>query len=87
MKLLFNQATAKEMENKAKSLKTFWPNCDPTIPFVFCDVIGTEMVTDTEFIDKIRVGQESKYNPEEVDKIVGIVATYVRICFILPALG
>ena len=70
-----NQATAKEMENKAKSLKTFWPDCDPTTPFVFCDVVGTEKVTDTEFIDKIRVGQESKYNPEEADKIVRIVAT------------
>ena len=66
-----NENTKKEMEVKAKkNLKTFWPNQDPTMPFVFCDVIGTEEVTDAEFIDKIRVGQESKYNPKEADKIV-----------------
>ena len=79
MNLFFNQATAKEMENKAKNLKTFWPNCDPTMPFVFCDVIGTEKVTDTEFIDRIFVGKESKYNPQEADKIVRIVVTYVAM--------
>lgn len=64
------------MEIKAKSLKTFWPNYnqDPHTPFVFCDVVGTEKVTDTEFIDKIRVGQESKYNPKEADKIVSIAS-------------
>ena len=68
-----NKNTKKEMEVKAKkTLKTFWPNQDPTMPFVFCDVIGTEEVTDAEFIDKIRVGQESKYNPKEADKIVRI---------------
>ena len=39
---------------------------------MFCDVIGTEDVTDTEFIDKIRVGQESKSNSKEADKIVRI---------------
>lgn len=61
------------MEKKAKSLKTFWP--DPTKPFVFCDVIGNEKVTDTEFINKTRVGQESKYNPEEADKIVRTINT------------
>ena len=60
------------MENKSKYLKKFWPNQDPTTPFVFCDVIGTEEVTDTEFINKVRVGQESKYNPKEADKIVRI---------------
>ena len=72
MKLYLDQATAKEMEKKAKTLRTFWPNSDT--PFAFCDVIGTEKVTDTEFIDKICVEQESKYNPEEADKIVRIIA-------------
>ena len=61
------------MRNKAKNIKKFWPNYNPAAPFVFCDVIGTEKVTDTEFIDDIRVGQESKYNPKEADKIVRIV--------------
>ena len=70
------------MESKAKSLKIFWPNHNPDIPFVFCDVVGTEKVTDTEFIDKIRVGQESKYNPEEADKIVRNVAMFACIIFI-----
>ena len=79
MELFFNQATAKEMENKAKNLKMFWPDCDPTMPFVFCDVIGTEKVTDTEFIDRTRVGQESKYNSQEADKIVRTVITYLYV--------
>ena len=72
------------MENKSNHLRKFWPNQDPTIPFVFCDVIGTEEVTDTEFINKVRVGQESKYNPKEADKIVRIISmnyAYHRSCF------
>ena len=81
MKLFTNQNTAKEMEIKAKSLKTFWPNQDPATPFVFCDVIGTEKVTDTEFIDKVRVGQESKYNPKEADKIVSIVISMIVLIY------
>ena len=84
-KLCTNENIAKEMEHKAMKLKNFWPNQDPAIPFVFCDVIDTEEVfvfcdvidteevTDTEYIDKIRVGQESKYNPEEANKIVRII--------------
>jgi len=68
--LFTNQITAKEMENKAKRLKSFWPNRDPSFPFVFCDVVGVEEVTDTEFIDEIRVGQESKFNEKEANKIV-----------------
>ena len=77
-RLLTNPTTKQEMRKKAKHLKTFWPNWDPTTPFVFCDVIGTEQVTDTEFIDDIRVGQESKSNPEEADKIVSTSkGTYV----------
>ena len=81
MKLFTNQNTAKEMEIKAKSLKTFWPNQDPAAPFVFCDVIGTEKVTDTEFINKVRVGQESKYNPKEADKIVSIVISMIVLIY------
>lgn len=68
--LFTNQVTAKEMENKAKKLKTFWLNHDPPIPFVFCDVIGTVKITDTQYINKVRIGQESLYNPEEANKIV-----------------
>lgn len=72
MELFTNHATAKEMETKAmgKQLKSFWPNGDLSVPFVFCDVVGTEEVTDTEFIDEVRVGQESKYNQKEANKIV-----------------
>ena len=63
-------ATAKEMETKAGILKPLWPNKNPSTPFVFCDVNGTEDVTDTEFVSKTRVGQESKFNNQEADKIV-----------------
>ena len=72
-----NPTTAKEMRKKAKRLENFWPDRDPTVPFVFCDVIGTEKVTDTEFIDDIRVGQESKFNPKEAEKIVRIIKVHV----------
>lgn len=75
--LCTNESTQKEMEKQAESLRKFWPNydADTVTPFVFCDVVGTEKVTDTEFIDKIRVGHESKYNPKEADKIVRIICT------------
>ena len=76
MGLFANQMIAKEMENKAKKLKTFWLNRDPPIPFVFCDVVGTENTTDAQFIDKVRIGQESLYNPEEANKIVRIISNY-----------
>ena len=69
-KLLTNQSTEKEMKSKAKKLERFWPNHESTAPFVFCDVIGSEKVTDTEYVDKIHVGHESKFNPKEADKIV-----------------
>ena len=58
------------MENKAKRLKSFWPNDGQSVPFVFCDVVGVEEVTDTEFIDEVHVGQESKYNQKEAIKTV-----------------
>ena len=73
MGLFTNQITAKEMEIKAIKLKTLWPNHDPLMPFVFCDLVGTEKIADAQFIDKIRVGQESLYNPEEANKIVRII--------------
>ena len=65
-----NPTTAEEMRTKTNKLKKFWPNRNSATPFVFCDVIGTEKVTETEFISKTRVGQESKYNSIEADKIV-----------------
>ena len=73
MGLFTNKTTVKEMEKKAKRLERFWPNGDSSVPFVFCDVVGIEEVTDTEFIDEVRVGQESKYNQKEAKKIVRLI--------------
>ena len=58
------------MKKKAERLKSFWPNGDASVPFVFCNVVGIEKVTDTEFEDEVCVGQESKYNEKEANKIV-----------------
>ena len=75
-RMFTNSTTAKEMEIKANKLKQLWPNKNPSTPFVFCDVIGTEAVTDTEFVSKTRVGQESKFNNQEADKIVSLGTLY-----------
>jgi len=69
-RMFTNPATAEEMKIKTNKLKKFWPNRNSATPFVFCDVIGTEGITETEFISKTRVGQESKFNNLEADKIV-----------------
>ena len=68
--LFTNKLTDKEMQEKSKKLKRFWPNSNSLAPFVFCDVVGKEEVTDTEYINKTRVGQESKFNSKEANKIV-----------------
>ena len=69
-KMFTNFDIIEEMKIKANKLKKFWPNQNAATPFVFCDIVGTEAVTETEFINKTRVGQESKFNEQEADKIV-----------------
>lgn len=73
-RMFTNPTTAKEMETKANRLKRLWPNRNPSTPFVFCDLIGMEEITDTEFVSTTRVGQESKFNIHEADKIVSCCA-------------
>ena len=66
------------MQEKSKKLKKFWPNGNSLAPFVFCDVVGKEEITDTEYIDRTRVGQESKFNNKEANKLVRLhICVYI----------
>lgn len=55
--------------NHEAHLHDFWPNTRKR-PFVFCDIIGSEVESHTGQKGTARVGLESKYNVKEAKKIV-----------------
>ena len=69
-KLKTGHGVVKNRAEEVARLQEFWPQ--KGIPFVFCDIIGSEGVHIGQK-GKARVGIESKYNEKEARKIVSVV--------------
>ena len=62
------------------NMKDFWPSVNG-IPLVFCDIVGKEEGQQASGTRKKHIAMESKSNPDEAKKAVGIVCNYFIVIY------